>query len=368
MLTHFEETLERDIGAIRTKIQAMANLAVGALEDCVKALLNNDRQLAYSVILRDRYIDKLEKEIDHLCLEFLVRQQPAGAPLRFAYGSIRVNLELERVGDYAESIAHQFLKLSRIDVDIPKHRFVQLADLSVPTLKDAVTAFLGQDEELARRTLATEETVDSVKSNLNHDLVALFRRHEMPFDALNPLMMIARRFERVSDQAANICLEAVYLCTGETAKHPGTDAFRMLFVDRENSTLSQMAEAIASSLGLDQFIFNSAGVDPKPVPPAMLEFMKSKDLDLSRSRPKTVDQVEDLDHYQVIVALDPQARKAFSRRPRKAIFLDWILKDSSHPEGANADSSPDYEEAWQFLDSHIRDFTEAVLRTEAQST
>jgi phosphate transport system protein len=74
--THFEEHLQRDIEFIRTKVQAMAQLADRALRDSLKALVENNLTLAYSVILRDQYIDELEKELDRLCLEFLVRQQP----------------------------------------------------------------------------------------------------------------------------------------------------------------------------------------------------------------------------------------------------------------------------------------------------
>src|SRR6185369_12974081 len=92
------------------KVSEMGGLAEQALRDCLSALRNRNRQLAYTVILRDSRIDELEKEVDRLCLEFLVRQQPVAGPLRFAYSTIRINLELERVGDYAESIARQVLK------------------------------------------------------------------------------------------------------------------------------------------------------------------------------------------------------------------------------------------------------------------
>src|SRR6185503_9926455 len=76
MTTHLEESLERDIERIRTNVREMAGLAERALKDGVKALVEKDRQLAYAVILRDSYVDEKEKEIDRLCLEFLIRQTP----------------------------------------------------------------------------------------------------------------------------------------------------------------------------------------------------------------------------------------------------------------------------------------------------
>ena len=284
MPTHLELTLQRDIDEIRAGLVAMAGLAEQALRDCLRALLENQRQLAYAVILRDQFIDGKEKELDGLCQRFLARQQPVASILRFVYSSIKVNLELERVGDYAESIARQFLKLSQSPVAFPRERFIQIAHLSIPMLHDAIQAFVEQDEELARKTVEVEEAVDVIKSELNRDLVELFRKQEIPFEVLSPLMMIARRFERVSDQARNICMETLYLCTGEHPKHPGSDQVRVLFVDEHHEGLAPMAEAIAKGLGLPQFIFNSAGVDPKPMAEAAVRLMQEKGIDLSQTR------------------------------------------------------------------------------------
>src|SRR5260370_17787985 len=119
MSSHFEQSLQQDIKFIRKKIMEMAGLAETALKTCVKALVEGNRQLAYSVILRDQYIDELETELDRLCLEFLVRQQPVAGHLRFVFTTIQINKELERIGDYPESIARQVLSLTRLET--PPH-------------------------------------------------------------------------------------------------------------------------------------------------------------------------------------------------------------------------------------------------------
>lgn len=77
----------------------MGSLCEHALRKSLRALIEKNGELAYAVILQDQFIDELDKEIDRLCLEFLVRQQPVATPLRFAYGAIKINLDLERVGD-----------------------------------------------------------------------------------------------------------------------------------------------------------------------------------------------------------------------------------------------------------------------------
>ena len=361
MATHLEASLQRDIDRIRHKVIDMAALDERALRDCLKALQEGNRQLAYTVILRDQRVDELDKEIDRLCLEFIVRQQPVARHLRFAYATIRINLELERVGDYAESIARQVLKLSAMNVAAPVARFAEIADLSIPMLRDSVKSFVDQNADLARATMQTEDAVDTLKSRLNADLVHLFKENKIPFEALNALMMINRHFERVSDQARNICAEVLYLCTGEYSRHKGAEASRLLFVDVHNSCRSQMAEAIAHSLNQPQFIFASAGLEPTVIDPRTVSFLKEKGLDISKQGSKAIDQIPNLDHYQVIVALAREAEKAFPKAPTKVVCLDWSVQDPSKVEGTPAEIKAAYEATYQFLHAHIQDLVEAVL-------
>ena len=353
--------MQREVDRIRGKLAEMSMLGEKALRDCVEALAERNRQTAYAVILRDQYIDELEKEVDRLCLEFIVRQQPVAGLLRFAYATIKVNLELERVGDYAESIARQTLKLLDQTAEFPIDRIREIAELSIPMLCDATRAFVNQDAELARKTIETEQVVDLLKSKLNHYLVGLFRDNKLPFEALNPLVMISRRFERVSDQARNICMETLYMCTGEYVKHAGTEAFRVLFADECNSCLSQMAEAIARSLNQPKFIFTSAGLNPHPIDPATIEFIKDKGLDVTRMAPKAIQQVLNLDHYHVVVGLAPEVRKAFPQKPRKLAFLEWSVNDPSLVQGTHAEVIAAYEQTYQFIHERIRDLVGAIL-------
>ena len=361
MSTHLEETLQREIDRIRGKLTEMSVLGEKALLDCVKALTESNRQTAYAVILRDQYIDELEREVDRLCLEFLVRQQPVAGPLRFAYASIKVNLELERIGDYAESIARQILKLLDLTVPFPINSFQEIANLSIPMLRDATQAFVNQDVELARKTIEIEQAVDLLKSKLNHDLISLYRENKLPFEALNPLVMINRRFEHVSDQARNICMETLHMCTGEYLKHTGAEAFRVLFVDEHNACRSQIAEAIAHSLNQPKFVFTSAGLEPEPIDPATIGFMKEQGLDVARMVPKALTQLPNLDHYHVIVVLAPEALKAFPRKPRKVVFLDWSVEDPSKVRGTPAEVKAAYESTYDFIHAHINDLVGAIL-------
>ncbi len=363
MPSYLEASLARDMERICQQIREMAGLAERALRDSVKALIENDRQVAYAVVLRDHYIDEKEKEIDRLCLEFLVRQQPVAGPLRLAFSTIKIDLELERVGDYAESIARHVLELSALPErsELPMGRFVEMADLAIPMLRDAIDAFVRQDPELAKRTIVVEAAVDALQSKLNADLFQLLREGKIPLDTMQPLLTIARRLERVSDQARNICMEVLYLCTGEYAKHPGAEAFRILFVDEHNSCRSQMAEAIAQSLNQRRFIFSSAGLEPMPIDARTLHFMQEKGFDLSRVAPKAIYQVPCLDHYLAIVTLAKEAEQAFPQRPRKTVHLDWNVPDPSRVQGSDREIAAAYQATYEFISSQVRDLIEAVL-------
>jgi phosphate transport system protein len=360
MSTHLEESLQREIDRIRSHLGAMAGLAEQALRDCVRALQEANRQVAYTVILRDQRIDELEKETDRLCLEFLVRQQPVAGHLRFAYAAIKLNLELERIGDYAESIARQILRLIDMQVPLPTRRFVDMADLSIPMLRDAVQAFLTQDAELARATMAVEDAVDVQRWDLHAEILRSVQEGRVPVEALSPLSTIAYRFERVSDQAKNICQDTIYMCTGQYSKHLGSEVFRLLFVDEDNSCRSQMAEAIANSLRRGKFLFASAGLSPKPIDPNTRAFLKKKGLDVSRSVSKRMEQVPNADYFHIIVGLDKSAQKALPPPPRKVVYIDWALSDPSQTKGTPAEVEAAYEAAYRFLETQIHDLIEAV--------
>ncbi|MGD8896501.1 MAG: phosphate signaling complex protein PhoU [Acidobacteriota bacterium] len=361
--SHIEESLERDIERIRSEVRKMSAVAERSLRDCVRAFVENDRQLAYAVILRDQYIDEKEKAIDQLCLEFLVRQQPAGAHLRFAYATIKINLELERVGDYAESVARQLVKLGKLPPppEMLKQWIAEMADRAIPMLHDAVEAFVRQDADLAKKAMEAEPAVDALKRKFSSEVVELVREQKILPEGIAPLMTIGRRFERVGDQARNVCMEVLYMCTGEYAKHPDAETIRILFVDERNSCRSQMAEAIATSLAQPRFVFASAGLEPGEIDEKTIAFLKEKGLDVTRLAPKFIYQVPDLDRFQVTVGLAQKVKQAFPRTPRKMVYVDWSLDDPSQVEGTPEEVKAAYEAAFEHLSSHIRDLVGAVL-------
>jgi phosphate transport system protein len=364
MQSYLNELLERDIVRIRNNIQEMSGLAEKALQDCVKALTENNRKLAYAVILRDYYIDEKEKEIDRLCLEFIVRQQPVSLPLRFAYNTIRINLQIERVGDYAVSIARSLIQLKQSVPDKIKNDILDIAKISILMLHEAIRSFLEQDIELAKKNIVVDDTVDELRVQCNQKLARLFLCQEIPFEDLDPLTTIVRRFERASDQARNICLEVLHMCTGENPKHPGATAFRILFLGDYSATRAMMAEVIASAMDQPRFIFTSAGLSPRPVAESTIRFMKNKGFDLSRIAPRALHSVPNLEHYDVVIVFSKEALKAFPPDARRMIILDWTMDDPSQVQGTNEVITAAYEETYQTIKNHLNDLIGAITGSE----
>lgn len=360
-LSHFEALLQHDIDLIRAKLLEMLALDEQALARAITAFIRRDRQLAYSVILRDQDVDALDAALDQLCLAFIVRHQPAASHLRFVYSASKIVNLLERVGDYAESIARQVLLLSSVQYDIPTEKFNELANLSIPMLHNAVHAFVDRNTDLARATMASEPRVNQIRDSLTSDLLVWREQGRLPLEALNPLITIARRYERASDQATNICEQALYFATGEYLRHLVREDYRVLFVDQENGCLSRIAEAVACSLGARRFSFESAGVTAGAVEPQTVRFLGQKGVDVARRPSKSLREVPQLERVQVIVALCKEAEQAFPPKPAKSLGLRWLVPDPRAVSGTPQEVQAEYERAYQSLMNHTRDLVQAIL-------
>lgn len=361
MPTRLEKSLQRDIDQIRNKVIEMGTLAETAVAESLQALTKRDYQRAYAVILHDRHIDDLEKQLDRLCQEFLVRQQPAAGHLRFVYSVIKINNELERIGDYAESIARQALDLSTLESHPPYQSFIDIANVSIPMLRNAIQSFREENAELAKATMEMEKQVDNLRYSIYDELDKLHDADKLPTEALPPLMIVASRFERVADQACNVCEEVLYMCTGENIKHEGKGVFRVLFVDEQDSCRGQMAEGIGKALGLKQVRFSSAGISPKPLDQRTIEFMAGKGIDISGQSSKYLNQTLDLGNYAVIVSLCKEAEEAFPPPPTKTVRIRWHVDDPSAVQGSEAEIKRAFEKAFKYLDKNIRNMVQAII-------
>ncbi len=362
MRSQLEASLLHDITLIRSTVTEMADQCERALQGALRALVDGERQAAYLVILRDQRIDEMEQQLDRLCLEFLIRQQPVAGHLRFAYAAIKISTELERIGDHAEAVARRVLKLTYEGPDLWRDGFRAMGDATIGMLRDATRAFVTQDAELARATMQVERQVDQMRRQLDKTLMAQQEGGQLALDPFTLLSTISRRIERVSDEVRNICAETLYMATGDYVKHKSPEAYRILFVDQHNHCRSQMAEAIASTLAHPRLLFSSAGIDPRPVDPRLPAFLAEHGLEIARSGPKSLDQIPNLEHYHVVVSFDADVYLALRFRRTPTVCIDWAVHDPSAAPGTLEEHRAAYEQTFTFIRSQLHDLVEAIVK------
>lgn len=363
--SHFEASLKRDTEQICQTVFEMARRDENALKNALTALIEFNQKLAYAVILRDRFIDELETRLDRLCLEFFVRQQPVAGHLRFVFATIKIVRDLERIGDYAENISRQVVFLASIEppIDQTKYidKFIELANLSIPMLHDAIQAFVERDAKKAREIMEIENKADIVRAAINKELLRLNQQNLIPLEALNPLLTIARRFERVTDQVKNICEEIVYMTTGEILKHKVSKEFNVLFIDDNNSCFSQMAEGIGKSMNFPEYSFGSAGLkSAQAINPALVKFMASKGIDMSQQQPKTIDQISEIEHIEIMVTLAPELRNIIPPAATKAVKLTWSIRNYCQEQPDVPAQTTNFEKAFSYLSNQINELVQAI--------
>ena len=360
--THLEASLQHDIDLIRAQVRMMADLCERAIGEALAALVGGHRQPAYLVILRDQQIDEAEQQLDRLCLEFLVRHQPAAGHLRFGYAALKISSELERIGDHAEAIARRLLKFEADRPAISYAPFQTMANASIAMMRDAVRAFDQKDGELARNTMLAEETIDRMRVDLDTSLASLEKDRTLTLESFAILSAISRRIERMSDEVRDMCAETIYMCTGDFVKHRAPEVFRVLFVDRHNHCRSQMAEAIATNMSLPHMLFTSAGLDPQSIDPRLPAFLAEKGLDVSHHRPKSIEHVPNLSHYHVVIAFDQSVYYSLRFHRTLIVCIDWSVADPSTVEGTPAEVHAAYEHTFTFIRDHLKELVEAIAR------
>jgi phosphate transport system regulatory protein PhoU len=302
----------------------------------------------------------MEEHIDRLCQEFLVRHMPVAGHLRFVIAVVKVNVELERIGDYAEAIARRAVTLS-VEQEIPeKGRLVEMANVATQMLAHAVQAFLEHDVELAMRTLEDDHRVDDMTSAI-YAALAHPSEGQTDLTAEFALLGLLHRLERVADRACNIAEDTVFAVRGESLRHLPRQDIRVLFLCDHNACRSQMAEGIARAQAPSQFLFTSAGVHPAPVDPRAIAFLARRGIDISRQRSKGMSDIGAINDYHVVVTLSQGAEEVRPAVPYQTVALQWDLRDPSKVEGTEAEIEAAYQDVYEKLEQQIAEMTAGLV-------
>lgn len=213
------EALDQKLNEINNKLLKMTELVEENIENSLKALTEQDVDLANEIIEKDHVINEYETEIEMLCVSLIALQAPAATDLRHVFSMLKIVTDIERMGDNCCNIAEVVRSLGKYELVKP------LVDLPVMEKKarkmvfDSITAFLNRDIELAKATAKLDDEVDELYSVIYRDLLKLIKNDKQNDDQVIGLILVGRYLERIADHATNICERLIYLETGENVKY-----------------------------------------------------------------------------------------------------------------------------------------------------
>lgn len=357
-MSHYEQRLEKDLEHIRGEVSDLATRVKEAVKNSVHALLTANQDLASATILGDGPINRKMRAIDTLCHRFIAVHLPSAGHLRLMSSVIRINIILERIGDYAVTISRE---LQRIN-GAPDKRLAQgielLANEVQAMLKQAVASFDEENADLARGTVAMASQIDTTVAGLYEEL--LDEQAGWPLIERFAVFSVYHRLERIADQAKNLCEQTIFTVSGEGK---GSKVYKVLFLDDDNGCLSQLAEAVARKHFPSAGHFESAaGKQPAgALSEGLAAFMDSHGMDASKARPKAFELTPaELNAYHVVISLKAPVSSYIARVPFQTTAMNWRL--ASVPEDCSC-SENDFENIHRELSVRIRDMM-TLLRGE----
>lgn len=219
MALHMQRALDR----LKRKVLSLSAVVEESLQKSVDALEERDGALARRIIDADVETDHMEVEVEEECLKTLALHQPVAIDLRFIIATIKINNDLERIGDLAVNIAERAEYLAtQKRPDIP-FDFAAMADRARSMLRRALDALVNMDTRLAREVCAEDDEVDALNRHMYDQVNEAIRGRPEQVDALIHMLSASRHLERVADHATNIAEDVIYMIEGEIVRHRTED-------------------------------------------------------------------------------------------------------------------------------------------------
>lgn len=353
-MSHFEERLEADLGKIRDWVWSMGEDVEHAMLNAKRALLTRDEELAYATVLGDNPINRASRACDRLCHTFIARHLPGAGHLREMAATIRVNVALERIGDYAVTISREALQIGDGLPDKFAIQIDALAEESIQILHDSRVAFRDDNADAARTLMQVAKRVQGRMDTIYDVLFA----SDNGLSARTSLstFVVFNLLKRVADQAKNICDQTVYAVRG-VAKIP--KVYQFLFLDRSGSAAGQLAVAIGRKLYPTLATFAVAVPGKAQEPDQSLQsFLSETGLPEADLEAKNLGHLEpDLSDFDVIISLAGKTTAFIDRIPFHTSVLDWQVPPSDNPEG--------FQELYRALHSEITALMDLLVGEEA---
>ncbi|MDD5699044.1 MAG: phosphate signaling complex protein PhoU [Victivallaceae bacterium] len=211
--------LHKEIEILKKDLLILGSMVEGAVRNAVNAVIDKDAAKAERIIENDNYVDRREIEIEEECLKILALHQPVAADLRYVVACMKVNNELERIGDLGVNIAYRVIAIAdnpetELGVD-----FKPMMDVTRQMLKSALDSLIYMDADQALNVMKQDDIVDEYNSKMFADLQNYIRANPKQTEYYVNLMNVSRHLERIADCTTNISEDVIYMIKGQIARH-----------------------------------------------------------------------------------------------------------------------------------------------------
>jgi phosphate transport system protein len=217
---HFEEELQ----ALKNRLLTMGALVEEKVHQAVRSLIDRRQEEAEEVIASDKEVNDLQIDIDDRCLKLLATQTPLAGDLRLITAAMKINADLERIGDQAVNVAENVIKLLpqpplKPLIDIPR-----MAEIAQQMTRDALDSFVKKDPGMARDVLRRDDEVDNLKDQVFRELLTYMMADPGTIQRALALILISRNIERIADHATNIAEDVIFLVEAKDVRHHHQEA------------------------------------------------------------------------------------------------------------------------------------------------
>jgi phosphate transport system protein len=216
---HFAELLEE----LRRNLILMGGEVERQIQRAIEALTEVDAAKARAVIMDDEGIDRMEVAIEEQAVALLALQQPVAVDLRFLVAALKINNDLERIGDHAVNIAEGAERLASSKQLRPLVDLNYMSEVAMSMLKDSLDAFVNRDAELARKVIKRDDILDEKNISIIRELLTYMAEHHNLITYGLELISISKNLERVGDLATNICEDTIFIAEARWVKHHMTE-------------------------------------------------------------------------------------------------------------------------------------------------
>lgn len=211
--------LQKQVESLKQKILFVGTLVEEAIAKAVTALVKRDRTLAAAVIAADDEIDRMEVDVEEEVIRILAIYQPVAADLRFVVAVLKINNDLERMGDLAQNIAKRVVFITNCKrIDLPTD-FHPMATNVQRMVKQSLDALVNADAGLARQVIDADDEVDGMRGTIQDQIEKEIAQRPDQTECLMRLLSVSRHLERLADMATNIAEDVIYMVEGSIVRH-----------------------------------------------------------------------------------------------------------------------------------------------------